>query len=163
MSDTTKTKSIPVARLKSLGTQAPQFDLPITVSKLDGTVAQLLLRCKAMRKTEWSKLRDERHREALEATLRPADDQAISVHRIEDEEPQRLDILLARGYETIVRSGLQRDAETVLLFASGWDLEDAFTADALMALEDEFGGSLVAILNAYDLAIYQGRLGNSRP
>lgn len=163
MSDTTKVKSIPAARLKSLGTQAPQFELPITVSKLDGTVAQLLLQCKAMRKTEWSKLRDQRHREAMEAVLKPEEAEAIQFRRIEDEEPQTLTAMLQQGYESIVLSGLRRDAETVLLFATGWDLEDAFTAESLMALEDEFGGSLIAILNAYDLAIYQGRLGNSRP
>ncbi|KQP39678.1 phage tail assembly chaperone [Pseudorhodoferax sp. Leaf274] len=163
MSDTTKLKSIPAARLKSLGTQAPQFDLPITVTKLDGTVAELLLRCNAMRKTEWSKLRDDRHREAVEATLKPAEAEVVQVQRIEDAEPTLITGLLARGYETIVREGLRRDADTVLLFATGWDLDDAFTADALMALEDEFAGSLIAILNAYDLAIYQGRLGNSRP
>lgn len=38
--------------------------------------------------------------------------------------------------------------------------EDEFTADSLVEMEDQFSGFLGAALNAYDRAIYHGRVGN---
>jgi hypothetical protein len=39
-------------------------------------------------------------------------------------------------------------------------LEDAFTADNLLALEDVLPGAIQAILGTYDAAMFHGRLGN---
>lgn len=161
MSDTKKLKSIPVTRLVRLGTQAPTFDLPVDVTKLDGGQAKLVLVCKAMRKTEWAQTRDTLHAKALEALRAPVvDEPAADDGVVVDAVGAALANLLKQGQDAKVREGLTRDAEAVLEFATGWDLEDDFNAVSLMALEDEFGGSLSRILTAYDLAIYQGRLGN---
>jgi hypothetical protein len=170
-----KQKSVPVARLVKLGTQAPTFDLPVSVFKLDGSRAELVLHCKAMRKTEWAAVRDRRQGQALQSALQSAlskaadpegqpEPDAAEPLTAEAEAERAVAVAMAelaiQGHQPKVREGLSMDAETVCEFATGWDLEDPFTAGGLMALEDEFGGSLSRILGAYDLAIYQGRLGN---
>lgn len=191
-----KTKTVPVTVIKRLGSQTAKFDLPVTISKLDGTTAQITLHCKALRKTEWAALKDAHQRASIEAVTEmvappaptPAPAPAVPAKRVRKGNAAKagLDALAAqpgtataappesvadmvtamileRGYETTVRKGIKSDADTVLQFAHGWDLEDPFTPDTLQQLEDEFGGALRASLNAYDIAIFQGRLGNSAP
>jgi len=174
-------KTVPVTVLKRLGTQAPTFDLPVTISKLDGGQVKLQINCKALRKTEWAKLRDANHRSILEAVLKrnpgdPAEQEekageaateppADAADAPVDAPPEAgidtaLDDILSRGHEANVREGLGRDANLILQFATGWDLEDTFDGENLQLLEDEYGGSMIAILLAYETAIYQGRLGN---
>lgn len=193
-----KTKTVPVTVIKRLGSQTAKFDLPVTISKLDGTTARLTLHCKALRKTEWAALKDAHQRASIEAVTEmvappapaptPAPAPAAPAKRSRKgnaakaapaaltaqpgtataAQPESVadmvtSMILERGYETTVRKGIKSDAETVLQFAHGWDLEDPFTPDTLQQLEDEFGGALRASLNAYDIAIFQGRLGNSAP
>lgn len=172
-----QTKSIPVTVLKRLGTQAPEFPLTATVYKLDGTPVQITLQCKALRKTVWAGLKDEHQRAALEAItdlvkpaaeVQPAKTTARQRKSAKTAQPTSAaaadaitDTLRKHGAEATIRRGLESDAAMILQFATGWELEDPFTKANLQALEDEFGGSLRAILDDYDLAIFQGRLGNS--
>lgn len=169
-------KTIPVTQLKRLGSQAPEFDLPVTITKLDGSAVQITLRCKALRKSAWAKIRDARQREVFERmqkpaeTASPAGDDVLAKESGEGDpkatpapaEPLNpvLEALARSGYEANVGNGLRSDSELVLTFAIGWDLEDEFCLDGLMALEDEFGGTIRAAATAYDQAIFQGRLGN---
>lgn len=163
-------KTVPATILKRLGTQAPEFDLPVTITRLDGVAVQIDLRCKALRKSEWAKVRDERQRRLLESIASPAeatDDAATAVpgkDDVEGTEARPIDTALRTldktGFEANVTKGLRSDAELVLTFALTWGLEDDFTADSLVALEDEFGGATRAIITAYENAIFQGRLGN---
>lgn len=152
-----KLKSIPVTKLKKLGTQVPTFEMPVTITKLDGTRAEITFQCKAMRKAEWAKVRDARAAAALEAVNKPApvveDAQGTVIS-------QAVQHLKARGFEATVIEGMARDAATITEFARGWDLEDEFNAESLVAMEDEFGGSLIATVTAFDAAIFQGRQGN---
>lgn len=171
-------KTVPATVLKRLGTQCPEFAMPVTIQRLDGAAVQIDLRCKALRKSEWAKVRDERQRALLEslapattgpapteATPAPADAAAPAATEPAAAEPARpinaaLQALHTTGFEANVAKGLRSDAELVLTFALGWGLEDDFTADSLMALEDEFGGATRAIIAAYETAIFHGRLGN---
>lgn len=166
-------KTVPATVLKRLGTQCPEFALPVTIQRLDGAAVQIDLRCKALRKSEWAKVRDERQRALLEslapapteATPAPADAAAPAATEPAAAETARpidaaLQALHTTGFEANVAKGLRSDAELVLTFALGWGLEDDFTADSLMALEDEFGGATRAIIAAYETAIFHGRLGN---
>lgn len=135
-----------------LGSQAITFPLKVTVTKLDGTDAVFTITCKAMRKTQWSQARDDYHASLMQdikstvASVTPEEGEAAP------EQNNRL--------HTMVSRGLQTDADLVLQFATAWDLADPLKAANLQALEDEFGGTLRQIINGFEAAIYQGRLGN---
>lgn len=153
MSTTLKTK--PAVQLV-LGSQAIAFPLKITVSKLDGTEAVFTLTCKALRKTQWAQARDEYHASVLQGIKATVATAAATADADTDEATPALGDKL----HTMVTRGLQTDADLVLQFATAWDLADDLTAANLQALEDEFGGTLRQIINAFETAIYQGRLGN---
>lgn len=168
-----KTKTVPVTKLKRLGSQPPEFTLPASVRKLNGATVQINLQCKALRKTEWADARDARQRATLEALIpetEQSDTTADAIPDVTADAPEAapaktgidaaLESIVKKGYAANVRNGLRDDVDLVLVFAIGWDLEDEFSGDTLMDLEDEFGGALREILNSYDKAIFQGRLGN---
>lgn len=161
MSKTTE-KTLPVTILKRLGTKAPEFELPVTFPLLSGGEAKITLQCKALRKTEWAGLKDAAHRKHLERLFQPPAQQVASAT-----EPTAEDALKAalsawdeNGHAPSVRKSLADDVGLVMAFAIGWDLEDEFSADSVMQLGDDYGGSIKAILEAYDAAIFAGRLGN---
>jgi hypothetical protein len=175
MSKTTE-KTIPVTVLKRLGAQAPEFDLPVTFKRLDGAEVQVKLHCKALRKTEWAKAKDDRQVEYLRSIYEPvlAASSAAQTTQSEASEDQApapqadpaaalaaaLEAQRTQGQETGVRKVLADDVDLVMAFAVGWELEDDFTTGNLQALGDEFGGAIKAILDAYDAAIFHGRMGN---
>ncbi|RYF02373.1 MAG: hypothetical protein EOO32_00180 [Comamonadaceae bacterium] len=174
-------KTIPVTQLKRLGTRLPTFTMPVTIPVVGSEPVQINLVCSAHRKTEWAKIRDEHQRASmalvLEPNLVPAEPAPAPAKSTRNRkaagkqeaqaEPSTLaqvnDALskfLSNGYETNVRKGLEGDVGLVMKFVVGWDLEDQFSDANFQALEDEYGGSAVAAINAYDQAIFQGRLGN---
>lgn len=67
------------------------------------------------------------------------------------------------GMQSLVQLGLEADAGLALKAATDWDLSDEFNAANLQRMEDEFAGSLSQLVHAYDIAIFQGRLGNLKP
>lgn len=175
---TEKTK--PAVKLL-LGSQAISFPLPVTIKRLDGTEVYLTFTAKAQLKTEWAKVKDAHQAALLQAkTARvptagataptpdaptpadtdpptPADQSAAPAA----EQPFDIAAFFAKhGTESLVLLGLDNDAELTLKAVTGWDLEDDFTDVNLKRLEDEFGGALSQVIQAYDLAIFQGRLGN---
>jgi hypothetical protein len=181
-----KKDPVPVFVLKRLGSQAPEFDMPVDIQKLDGTPARLTLRCKALKKTEWAGIKDARQREAIEATLKadetteerkPVQTSKKSGGKGKDAEraetPQVVDraemraavlkTLAENGFSAAVDKALEADTTIVMKFAIGWELEDEFSAANITALDNEFAGSMEAILNAYDRAIFRGQVGNSKP
>lgn len=194
-----KAKAVPVTRIKRLAEgQAPMFTLPVEFKRLDGNPVQVDLQCKALRKTVWSKLRDDVQRAALQAVKVSAPEPEAAPDAPADPAPaeasagtpadvdlldtaapaaappapapapanaldfieRAMERITERGIEAGVRKNLADDAALILNFATGWDLEDDFTADSLADMEDQFSGFLGAALNAYDRAIYQGRVGN---
>lgn len=184
-----KVKTVPVTRIKRLAEgQVPSFTMPVEFKRLDGTPVQVDLQCKALRKTAWSKLRDDVQRAALQAVkgdaaapvpkpeVKTEDQPAADADLVDTAAPapapatapatpfdfieQAMTRIAEQGLEAGVRKHLAADADLIMQFATGWDLEDDFTAASLVDLEDECGGFLGAALNAYDRAIYHGRVGN---
>jgi hypothetical protein len=192
MSDPSKKDPVPVFVIKRLGGQAPEFDMPVEIRKLDGTPASLTFRCKALKKTEWAAIKDARQREAIEATLNEkeaAESAAVEPPAAEPQEkaPKRgarkpkagteaeapatakaLREVVLRTFDensllSAVKDALKTDASLVEKFAIGWDLEDEFNTANLEALENEFAGSLEAAINAYNQAVFRGQVKNSKP
>lgn len=140
MAKTEKLKSVPVASLKSLGGVAPEFNLPVTIPRLDGTSIEMKMRGKGMRKSEWIALRDT-HLQGLRDNEKPLSEVEFS-------------------FATMVGERMRDAAELVCHACIGWQFDDAFTADNLLAMEDLVPGSVQAMLSAYDAALFHGKLGN---
>lgn len=144
MSD--KKTSIPAISLKSLAGIAPTFDMPVKINVRGSDPVTITIKCNALKKTEWAQLRDNVNdalRSRTEARVKAADDDLIRL-RVAD----------------VVHEGMQTDADLVMEFATGWDLSDDLTAANLRLLEDTCGGAMRSIIEAYEAAIYQNRLGN---
>ena len=152
-----KQKAIPAATISLLGSQPAEFDLPVSLQKLDGEVLEFSMRAKSMKKSEWAAIRDERQRAILQAAKPPEDD---------DTETSVIDKALAmletRGQVAASKANAVRDAEVIMKFAVSWPAEQKLCAETLAELEDELAGSLEGIILEYDSAIFRGRLGNSR-
>ncbi|MFT3815438.1 MAG: phage tail assembly chaperone [Acidovorax sp.] len=155
MSKTDKQKSIPAASIQLLGAQPAEFDLPITLEKLDGETLEFAIRAKTMRKSQWAAIRDERQRAILQSVKTP-DDEDTATPFID----KALALLDTRGEAAMSKEAAARDAAAVLHFAVSWPAEQPLNAGTLIDLEDELPGSLETIIAAYNRAIYQGRLGN---
>jgi hypothetical protein len=184
-----KVKAIPVTKIARLaGGQSPTFPLPVDFKLLDGTPAQITLQCKAHKKTEWAAIRDESQRETVRMIFNPeglaelglagelvpdaappgddlvdtaAPQPAASAAPALDPLEMALSAIDTNGVLGKVNKALKQDAGLVLKFATGWDLEDAFTLEKIGEAENTFGGFIGNALTAYERAVYQGRLGNS--
>ena len=187
MSDPSKKDPVPVFVIKRLGGQAPEFDMPVEIRKLDGTPASLTFRCKALKKTEWAAIKDARQREAIEATLNEKEAAGSAAVEPQEKAPKRgarkpkagteaeapatakaLREVVLRTFDensllSAVKDALKTDASLVEKFAIGWELEDEFNTANLEALENEFAGSLEAAINAYARAVFRGQVKNSKP
>ncbi|GGX32814.1 hypothetical protein GCM10007242_44710 [Pigmentiphaga litoralis] len=73
----------------------------------------------------------------------------IFKHRTRDDFLEFLSMLAGRG-----------DVEVILDIASGWDLEDAFTADNVARLTQQYLGAANAVISAYTTELPGLRLGN---
>lgn len=160
-------KSVQPTKLKTLAKgQAASFPLTILLQRLDGPQVELTVTFAAHGKRAWSKIKDEfygRLRAEAAARVVAADTPAIAPEDL-DSSPVQVEPItdVDDPYTLAARVGkaIANDAHLVLQIAKGWDLEDPFTAENLENLEDQFGGALTSIVNAYDRAIYQGQLGN---
>jgi hypothetical protein len=65
-----------------------------------------------------------------------------------------------KGHKSDVKEQMQREAESVLQIAKGWDLENEFNLDNLIAFEDRYPGVLLAITQGYNAALFDIRLKN---
>ena len=138
MSKDNKTKSIPAASLKHLAGAAPAFDMPVKISRADGSVFELTVQVKGMRKSEWAAIRDEHL-----AMLREKGDK------------QEGEFSFAK-----MGAGAKDAADLITKAATGWDLEDDLTVANIEEMEDIMPGSITAILGAIDAALFHGRAGN---
>lgn len=152
MSDKVK-KSIPAFVLKSIDDIAPEFDLPAQVPLRKGGTTTITLQCLALGKVEWAEVRD---RENDAAEERREQRVQTAVQATMDDQAARPKVRIA----DVARDEMEHQATLVMEFATGWDLSDPLTKESLLRLENKSGGTLAAIINAYELAIYQGRLGN---
>lgn len=152
MSTQSESKSKPAVRLV-LGSQPQSFALPVTINRLDGSTATIVFTCKAMRKTELAKAKDQLHQASIQAATARAEERPTATEDL-------LKFLEANGTATVVQQGLEADSAFILSFATSWDVADPLNAENLQLLEDECGGSFRRIVEAYDAAIFHGRLGN---
>lgn len=144
MTKAEKQKTVPVASLKSMPDAPPEFPMPVSIRQLGGEPLTVTFTAKALRKTRWAAMRDE----ILGIVKAAAEDGA---------EPAPVEKF---SYVNAVDGDMRKMADLVMKFASGWDLEDEFSAANLIDMEDRFGGALNAVAQAYDAAIFHGRLGN---
>lgn len=135
-------KPVPVTSLKTIGGKAPEFRLPVAIKQLGGEDVTIGFTVKALRKTEWAAMRDASIGESQE---RSAGDPEVETKF---------------SFVNLVNGGMSDAADLVMKFAAGWDLDDPFTHQSLVEMEDQLGGSLALTLQAYDAAIFHGRLGN---
>ena len=160
-------KSIQPIKLKTLAKgQAASFPLTIPLQRLDGVPLQLTVTFAAHGKRAWSKIKDEFYaqlRADAAARVAAEDTPAVTIEHLDGTTETVDAITEADDTHTLagrVGKAIANDAQLVLQIAKGWDLEDPFTTESLEDLEDQFGGALTAMVNAYDRAIYQGQLGN---
>lgn len=146
---TEKQKSIPAVVLDILADDDEAFSMPVEIPRRDKDPVTINFQCRAIGKKAWAKLRDEANEAA----------RARSDVRIEEIKKQGAGAVI--HVAEIVQDGMVEDAKIVLKFATGWDLKHDLNTTTLEKLEDKFGGSMRAIVDAYEVAIYQGRLGNS--
>lgn len=144
-------KSIPAVVLKSIEDIPVEFELPVDIPLRKGGTATVTLQCIAHEKTAWAAIRDrtnaamaQRQEDRIQATVARTLDDGPAVPKIED----------------VVREELAANAAVVMEFATSWDFSNPLTVDSLSNLENRSGGALAAIVNAYEIAIYQSRLGN---
>ncbi|GAB2472189.1 hypothetical protein GCM10027082_24630 [Comamonas humi] len=136
-----KQKTVPVTSLKMMAGKSPTFSLPVTVKNLDGDEFGIEFKAKAQRKSEWAALRDG-FRKQTEGDAENAAEKAEF------------------SFQDLVNDGMRQAAEIVTGCVEGWNLEDEFNVDNLVALEDQCGGSLAKILSKYDAALFSGQVGN---
>ena len=135
MSNSETQKSIPATSIKSLGGVAPEFDLAVHLPRLGIPAVELQLRARGMKKSEWAKLRDEHLQEERNGAK-------------------------ARTFVAYTKESASGAADLIVKALAGWQLEEALSVESLLALDDVIPGSLGVILEAIDLALFQGRLGN---
>lgn len=134
-----KAKSIPAISLKSLGGAAPEFPMPIELTRHDGSTLTVNWTIKGLRKSAWAGRRDE-YLKAIRAEDKPAEGEF--------------------SFANLVSAGVKEAAELITKAAIGWDLADELTADNIVELEDIQPGVISATLTKIDAALFQGRLGN---
>ena len=148
MSKPDKQKSIPASSIKSIDDlNTATFDMPVDVNLKSGKPIQITLQCKALGKTEWAEIRDKANDEARERSekrIEAATDENAKSIRIAD----------------VVRDTMAAEAALVTEFATGWDFTDELTVESLKRLENKCGGSISAMIGKFEVAIYQGRVGN---
>lgn len=140
-------KSIPASTLKSIDDLNPAFDMPVDVKLKSGQAIQITLKCQALEKLQWAEIRDKANDEA-----RARSEARIEAASEDDAKPIRI--------TEVVRDTMAAEASLVVQFATGWDLADEFNEDSLKRLENKCGGAMGAMISKYEVAIYQGRLGN---
>ena len=139
---TKEIKTVSLTSLKSLGGAAPVFDLPVKIERVDGTKAEITFKVKGMKRTDWAALRDAQIESMFAAATEAAnsDEKFTLVDRVTRE----------------VKNAVQIISQA----ATGWSLDEEFSAENLEAMEDMIPGALQTTLSAIDIALFQGRVGN---
>lgn len=135
-------KTVALTSLKSLGGAIPEFTMPVKVPRVDGTLADLSFTVKGLRRTEWAAARD-----AYIETLR-------SKEEAKGEDQEKF------SFVDFVTKNIEEAAALVTKAAVGWNLEDDFGTENLLAMEDMMPGSLAITLQSIDQALFHGRVGN---
>lgn len=137
-----------MAKIK-LGTRPKSFKHTVTVPLLDGTSGTLECVFRYRTRKEFGEFVD-----ALAADARAAAKKA--------EEEAKAAGAEARPYslKEYHEKGVETNADYVLGILESWNLDVELSRDAVQQLADELPGVSAAIVEAYRLAIAEGRLGN---
>ncbi|MYM25782.1 hypothetical protein GTP46_24445 [Duganella sp. FT135W] len=134
-----------------LGNAPKHFKKPVDVVLLSGDVAAIELSFIYRTRKQFAELLDEKLAED-----KAEHDAALATEG---------DVALAPApVKTVVEWYAEADAagaKFVLKIANGWDLDDPFTEESLLRLEDENPGALAAIAQKYRQSVAEVRVKNS--
>jgi hypothetical protein len=130
-----------------LGKRPATFVKKVSIPLLDGTAADVTFTFRTRTRTELAAVTDA-HNAAVRAAGAAAD--AASAAKEEDD----------FNLERFVGLHIGADADLILQLAEGWDLDDAFSKEAIVQFLDEFGGAGPLVVSACRAALNEGRLGN---
>lgn len=139
----TKEKTVALTSLKLLGGAIPEFDMPVKVPRVDGSHVELTFKVKGLRRTEWAQARD-------------AYIEALHAKNVESTEQATEKFSFVSHVTKDIRDAAVLAAKAVV----SWDLEDEFSTDNLLAMEDLMPGALSILLQGIDTALFNGRVGN---
>lgn len=129
--------------------QAPKsFKKTVKFTTLQGVEKEIVCDYKFRTKTEFGKFRD-----GLQAKFIS---EAKAAESVADQPEEK--VMLT--WEELMKNGVAKDGESLIAMLNGWDLDDPLTPDNAARLADEFPAAALAIVNDYQVACLEGRLGN---
>lgn len=136
-----------MAKIK-LGNTPKTFKRTIDIINVHGATNQLEIIYKYRTRQQFADLIDEQIDKAEREAEKAKDDLQNGI------EPAK------KSVAEILAEQDKAGAEAVLKIAEGWDLDDEFTVENLIRLEDENPGSLFSITNVYRAAVSEARTKN---
>jgi hypothetical protein len=130
-----------MAKIK-LGARPKHFPATVKVKMLNGDEVSVEMKFKYRTRSEFGAFLDEIF---AENEVKPADNSE-----------QAIVATLQNAYET----GVARHADQIMRAAEGWNLDEEFSREKVIALCDEIPAAAFAIMETYRIAITEGRLGN---
>lgn len=131
-----------------LGKRPESFKQKVTFPMLDGSEGAIQCVFKYRTKTEFGKFID-----AMVADAKAADTKNKEADAALEPQTMQLADIMAKTVD--------KNADYLLDILKGWDVEGRdLTRDNCALLSDELPGAAVAIMEAYRLAVSEGRLGN---
>lgn len=121
-----------------LGAAPKNFKHTVKINLLDGTKAEIKALFKYRTKSEFGAFMDQLFADAGEEKTK---DEKFS---------------MAETLANVV----DKNADYLLDILDGWDIDDELNRDNLQRLSNELPGAAAALMDAYRLAITEGRLGN---
>ena len=137
----------------TLGKRPTSFKRTVSFPMLDGTQGAIECVFKYRTRKEFGAYIDERTKEATEI-VKAAN--AAAAEAAFDKDGAEKPFSVAEFYESEVSKG----ADYLAGVLEGWNLDHEFSRDALEQLCDEIPAAAAEIVNAYRVAILEGRLGN---
>ena len=130
-----------MAKIK-LGARPKNFTATVKTKLLNGDEVSVEMKYTYRTRSEFGAFLDEIF---AENEVKPADnsEQAIAA-------------TLEKAYQT----GVERHADQIMRAAEGWNLDEDFSRENVVALCDEIPAMAFAIMDTYRIAITEGRLGN---
>lgn len=134
----------------AFGKTPETFKRTVEVIDIDGNASEIEFTFKYRTKKQFAELLDEGIKAA----------KAEYAASVPESEKSGLDAISDQFYTDLTAKNDKKSAEHVLKIAKGWDLEDAFTIEKLMELEDRYSGSLQTIAQVYAKAVSEVRTKN---
>lgn len=141
-----------------LGKRPESFKRPVKFQDVDGTEGQLEAVFKYRTMEEFGEMYDEWTKEQ-EEKLR-AEKAKLDEARAAAEVAGETFVEPVQTSKELRRAQAEANADYLLRFLVGWNLDVEVNRDALVQLANEFPGASAALMNDYRVAITEGRVGN---